>query len=69
MGINSKIMDKVVILCKKDLPLRNLVTGLLQLEAERQSHYKDPYKKLIEMFVEEDDSQDSTNSGDKYENI
>ena len=67
MGINSKIMDKVVSLCKKDIALRSLVTELLNLEAERQSHYKESYRKLIEMFIDED-SQEFINLGDDYEN-
>jgi len=48
MGINDKIMDKIVQKCDKDLPLRVLVTELLKVESDRLPHYKEIYRKLIE---------------------
>lgn len=47
MGINARIMDKIVQKCGKDLQLRVLITELLKVESDRTPHYKEIYRKLI----------------------
>ena len=53
MGINPKIMDKIVIKCGKDVHLRVLITELLKVESDRLPHYKETYRKLIELQSKE----------------
>lgn len=58
MGIDTKIMDKIVVKCKKDVELKGLITELMKVEADRVPHYKDKYKKLIESYCKELESNE-----------
>lgn len=58
MGINAKILDKIVRKSGSNYKIRGLITEMLNLESEGVSHYKDAYRKMIELYVKESDSNE-----------
>ena len=59
MGINSKILDRLVSECKQDVELRTNILLLLEIENDGVTNFKDKYRSVIESnSIEDTDNED-----------
>lgn len=53
MGINPKILDKLITKCKDDPEVRGIIQEFLVMKNDRVPNLKDEYIKIIENMVKE----------------